>query len=79
MNTTIESIIDSAGLGSVQKFRSVSGGSINEAFEVETDSETFFLKVNSASRHPSMFETESAGLYFFQNPILLFLNPSLLA
>jgi fructosamine-3-kinase len=77
MNSTIESIIDSAGLGPVQNSRRVSGGSINEAFEVETDSEMFFLKVNSASRHPSMFETESAGLLLLSESDFIVPKPKL--
>ncbi len=77
MNTTIESIIDSAGLGLVQNIRSVSGGSINKAFQIETYSETFFLKVNSTSRHPNMFETESAGLLLLSKSDFIVPKPKL--
>ncbi len=40
----------------------VSGGDINEAFKVVTDSNTFFAKVNSNPVSEDMFEKEAAGL-----------------
>lgn len=40
----------------------VSGGSINRALRLDTDRGPFFLKHNSVSAHPGMFERESAGL-----------------
>ena len=42
--------------------RSVSGGSINNAYRLETNAGLFFVKVNSASRYPQMFEKEARGL-----------------
>ena len=62
MKSQIEAIIDYANLGNLKKASHVSGGSINEAFKVETLTETFFLKLNEASRFPKMFETERNGL-----------------
>jgi len=41
---------------------SVSGGSINKAFRLETSLGKFFLKYNSASSFPQMFEKEAKGL-----------------
>jgi protein-ribulosamine 3-kinase len=43
-------------------FSSVSGGSINQAYRLEVDGERFFIKVNSASKYPLMFELEAKGL-----------------
>jgi fructosamine-3-kinase len=40
----------------------VSGGDINEAFRFETSSGDFFVKKNSLSRFPRMFEKEASGL-----------------
>jgi fructosamine-3-kinase len=40
----------------------VSGGSINDTFKVDTDAGLFFVKKNSASLYPGMFEKEAAGL-----------------
>lgn len=40
----------------------VGGGSINDAWRLETDAGRFFLKTNSADRFPSMFEAEADGL-----------------
>lgn len=40
----------------------VGGGSINDAWRLETDAGRFFLKINSADRFPSMFEAEADGL-----------------
>ena len=38
------------------------GGSINDAWRLETDAGRFFLKTNSADSFPSMFEAEADGL-----------------
>ncbi|MFH1120191.1 MAG: fructosamine kinase family protein [Bacteroidota bacterium] len=38
------------------------GGSINEAFRIETSSGQFFIKYNSAKRYPGMFAAEDRGL-----------------
>jgi fructosamine-3-kinase len=40
----------------------LSGGSINKAFHLKTDSGDYFLKYNSASKFPQMFEKEARGL-----------------
>ncbi|MBN2639289.1 MAG: fructosamine kinase family protein [Bacteroidales bacterium] len=41
---------------------SVGGGSINDAYRLETTAGLFFAKVNSASRYPQMFKKEALGL-----------------
>jgi len=41
---------------------SVGGGSINDAFRFETNAGKFFIKKNSASRFPQMFEKEILGI-----------------
>lgn len=40
----------------------LSGGSINEAFSLQTSSGNFFLKFNAADRYPAMFMKEARGL-----------------
>ncbi|MDP6907857.1 MAG: fructosamine kinase family protein, partial [Flavobacteriales bacterium] len=62
MNSHIEDIIGSNNLGKLKSVSPVSGGSINDAFRIETNSNKFFLKTNDASRFPKMFEMESKGL-----------------
>lgn len=42
--------------------RPLSGGDINQACRLDTDEGTFFLKYNSASRYPGMFQAEARGL-----------------
>lgn len=49
-------------MGSLLGSKSISGGSINDAFRIETAEGEFFLKLNSASRFPNMFEAEKCGL-----------------
>lgn len=44
------------------KMSPVYGGSINESFTITTQKERFFIKINSASEFPMMFEREKAGL-----------------
>lgn len=46
----------------ITKFSPVSGGSINTAFRLQTTTGNFFLKFNSSSRFPGMFENEIKGL-----------------
>lgn len=40
----------------------IGGGSINDAYRLDTTTGRFFLKTNSADRYPSMFEAEADGL-----------------
>lgn len=47
---------------SITGFHPVSGGSINQAYRVETPQKDFFVKINNASRFPGMFEAEAKGL-----------------
>ena len=42
--------------------RSVGGGSINDAYRLDTTAGTYFVKTNQADRFPSMFEAEADGL-----------------
>ena len=58
----LEPIIKNLDIGSLIATKSVSGGSINDAFQVETNKGEFFLKLNSFSRFPGMFEAENRGL-----------------
>ncbi|MBE9491284.1 MAG: fructosamine kinase family protein [Bacteroidetes bacterium] len=46
----------------ILNIRSLSGGSINEAFLLETNAGKYFFKCNYASRYPGMFEKEAMGL-----------------
>ena len=46
----------------ITDFAPLSGGSINDAYEVKTSAGSFFLKTNAADRHPSMFAAEADGL-----------------
>jgi protein-ribulosamine 3-kinase len=49
-------------------FRSVSGGSINEAGVISKGSTTAFVKWNDATRYPGMFESEARGLRLLADP-----------
>lgn len=55
-----------AALGSekpkIVKFSKVYGGSINRSFKFETPGRNYFVKINSHSRFPEMFEKEAMGL-----------------
>jgi len=46
----------------VDSFLSLSGGSINETYKVNTNEGDFFVKKNSISLYPNMFEKEADGL-----------------
>ncbi|MCF6172088.1 MAG: fructosamine kinase family protein [Bacteroidales bacterium] len=47
---------------SILSTSAVAGGSINDTYQIQTTSGTFFVKKNIASRYPKMFETEAKGL-----------------
>ena len=47
---------------SILSSQSLSGGSINEAYKLETSAGNFFMKYNYANRFPFMFEKEAKGL-----------------
>ena len=46
----------------VNSIKSVSGGDINNAYQLTTNQCNFFIKTNVASRFPKMFENEATGL-----------------
>jgi len=52
LNTTVELL----------KTTPVGGGDINDAYRFETSAGRFFIKINSASRFPQMFQKEAQGL-----------------
>jgi len=52
---------------SIQSVSSVGGGSINDVYSLETTAGVFFVKKNSASRYPGMFEKEASGLELLAN------------
>ena len=62
MISEIEAIFDSATFGKIKRVEPISGGSINEAYKVETEKGLLFLKLNDANQFPNMFEAESKGL-----------------
>lgn len=47
---------------SVLDYQPVSGGDINRAYRIDTVSSTYFVKVNSKSNFPGMFNAEAKGL-----------------
>ncbi|MFW6019026.1 MAG: fructosamine kinase family protein [Bacteroidales bacterium] len=51
----------------INKATSVSGGSINDSWRLETNDETFFLKSNKSDRYPGMFEKEAKGLQILRD------------
>ena len=46
----------------IKRSSSLSGGSINNAYRLETGEGYFFMKYNRASAYPGMFEQEALGL-----------------
>jgi len=56
--------LSSKGLSTSEiiEIKPVYGGSINESFAIYTEREHFFIKINSASAFPKMFEKEKIGL-----------------
>lgn len=52
----------------IEGVRTVGGGSINEAYRLDTGERSYFLKVNRADRYPGMFEAEAKGLELLKKP-----------
>lgn len=55
----------------IRNIKSVSGGSINDTFEISTSVGKFFGKKNSASLYPEMFEKEAKGLQLLSGKSIL--------
>lgn len=51
----------------ILSLKKIHGGSINDAFRVETTAGIFFLKINDAAKFPRMFEIEAKGLELLRN------------
>lgn len=48
--------------GDLQRTTPISGGSINNAYQLLIDGKSYFLKTNKARLYPGMFEAEARGL-----------------
>src|SRR5688572_9008520 len=66
----LQPIFERCGL-SVDHHQAVAGGDINEAFCLATNKGKFFLKINSATSYPRMFESEASGLQALKQTGLL--------
>jgi fructosamine-3-kinase len=64
LRSAIEKIL-SENLGSriaIEEIESLSGGSINDAYKIRTNSANYFVKSNSGKKYPGMFSAEKKGL-----------------
>lgn len=55
----------------ILKVDSVAGGSINHCFKIITSNKSYFIKLNSASDFPQMFEKEAKGLRILRGTKLI--------
>ena len=62
MDNIIETIIKKELNLFPEKIQSISGGSINDAYCISHQNKKWFIKLNSQSKYPGMFEAESKGL-----------------
>src|SRR5215471_8969974 len=70
MNPSIKNYLnqltEKIGADSLQtSYQSINGGCINETFKIVNNSKQFFLKVNSATEFPGLFDKEKNGLELF--------------
>ncbi len=70
MTNYIKLICEAHEMQYISNYR-VSGGDINETYSVDTNKGRFFMKLNSASHFPLMFEKEAEGLKALQKASLL--------
>lgn len=70
LHAEIQQTLESSGEThtKITSVRPISGGDINRAFQVRTQSSSYFLKYNDANRFPHMFETEALGLKLLKKP-----------
>ena len=61
----------------IEQISPLSGGDINDVYKIETLSQDFVIKVNSASKFPNMFELEALGLKYIEDSNS-FLTPKVL-
>jgi len=67
MTTIIEEIIKIELGIKTDKITPLSGGSINDAYCVSHANKNWFIKLNSKTKYPGMFELESKGLKLLKN------------
>src|SRR2546423_5041979 len=60
------------------KISAIGGGCINETFSVSASSQPFFLKINSVTQYPGLFEKEKNGLEFLKKQNAIY-TPSVVA
>jgi protein-ribulosamine 3-kinase len=60
---------DKLGLsGSSMEFHTAAGGSINDTYQLIVKNKTrFFIKINSGTKYPKLFQKENNGLEFLRN------------
>lgn len=63
----------------ISSTQSVGGGSINQAYKLLTNHGYFFVKVNSSTRYPGMFEAEEKGLRILRNSNTLYIPKVILS
>jgi protein-ribulosamine 3-kinase len=62
INKDLIDVVEKQISGEISTLTPVSGGSVNQAFCLETSQGKYFIKTNSKSKFPGMFEAEAAGL-----------------
>lgn len=62
----------------IVNIKSITGGSINHAYRIETPEEIYFIKLNSRDKFPDMMKTEALGLKFLSQASRYFIIPSVL-
>ena len=51
----------------IKEIETIGGGCINQTYKIKTVDDTFFCKINSASKFPHLFEKERNGLELIQS------------
>src|SRR6476620_3597256 len=49
------------------KFQPIGGGSINQTYRIDLQNNSYFCKINSATKFPQLFEKESEGLQLIKS------------
>jgi protein-ribulosamine 3-kinase len=57
-----EKLVQGKNYSDKVKFHLIGGGSINNTYRIDLQNDSYFCKINSATKFPQLFEKECHGL-----------------
>jgi len=66
-----EILVPEGHLSNKVKFQPIGGGSINRTYRIDLQNNSYFCKINSATKFPQLFEKESEGLQLIKRQAVI--------